>query len=149
LVFARPAFAAPTRSSLAAAVLSKLNAVRAARLLPALRMSPGLTAAAREHSSEMLAHGYFGHDSFDGTVFWRRIRRFYPGRSLGENILWASPGMSPTDAVVSWMASPEHRANILFARWRVIGIGAVHASAAPGYYGGHPVTVITTDFGAP
>jgi uncharacterized protein YkwD len=46
-----------------------------------------------------------------------------------------------------WMASPEHRRNILDPTWREIGIAAVHAASAPGTYGGQPVTVITTDFG--
>jgi uncharacterized protein YkwD len=45
------------------------------------------------------------------------------------------------------MASPEHRQNILTARWREIGISAIHSDSAPGTFGGRPVTVITTDFG--
>jgi uncharacterized protein YkwD len=45
------------------------------------------------------------------------------------------------------MNSPEHRANILAARWRQIGISAVHLQAAPGSYRGREVTIITTDFG--
>jgi uncharacterized protein YkwD len=46
-----------------------------------------------------------------------------------------------------WMASPEHRANILNPAWRQIGIAAVNSPSAPGTYGGHDVTVVTTDFG--
>jgi uncharacterized protein YkwD len=49
--------------------------------------------------------------------------------------------------MAAWMASPEHRANILFAGWRQIGIAAVSSPDAPGTYNGMPVTVITTDFG--
>jgi uncharacterized protein YkwD len=45
------------------------------------------------------------------------------------------------------MHSPEHRANILTARWRDIGIAAVHVDSAPGTYQNLPVTIITTDFG--
>ena len=45
------------------------------------------------------------------------------------------------------MASPEHRANILTARWREIGVSAVHVAAAPGVYHGLDVTIVTTDFG--
>jgi uncharacterized protein YkwD len=43
------------------------------------------------------------------------------------------------------MASPEHRANILDASWRTIGVAAVRAPA-PGVYGNRDVTIITTDF---
>jgi len=45
------------------------------------------------------------------------------------------------------MNSPEHRANILTARWREIGVSAVHLAAAPGAFKGLEVTIITTDFG--
>jgi uncharacterized protein YkwD len=46
-----------------------------------------------------------------------------------------------------WMESPGHRRNILDARWREIGVGAVHVSAAAGTFRHRPVTIITTDFG--
>jgi uncharacterized protein YkwD len=47
-----------------------------------------------------------------------------------------------------WMNSPEHRANMLARNWSEIGLSAVHVERAPGVYGGRPVTVVTTDFGA-
>jgi uncharacterized protein YkwD len=67
--------------------------------------------------------------------------------SVGENLLWSSPDVDPQRALELWMASPEHRANILTARWREIGISALHVDSAPGTYAGLGVTVITTDFG--
>jgi uncharacterized protein YkwD len=45
------------------------------------------------------------------------------------------------------MGSPGHRENLLSQRWREIGISAVHASSAPGVYGGQEVTIVTADFG--
>src|ERR671936_645281 len=65
----------------------------------------------------------------------------------GLTPLRSSPDVDPGGALHMWMNSPEHRANILNARWRQIGISAVHVDAAPGMFGGDPVTVITTDFG--
>jgi uncharacterized protein YkwD len=50
-------------------------------------------------------------------------------------------------AVRMWMKSPGHRENILTARWREIGLSAVHATAAPGTFRGLDVTIVTTDFG--
>jgi uncharacterized protein YkwD len=96
--------------------------------------------------------GYFEHASFDGTAFWRRIVRWYRSSgygywSVGENLLWSSPGVTPATALQLWMHSPEHRANILAPRWREIGIAAVHENEAPGLYRDLPVTIITTDFG--
>jgi hypothetical protein len=36
---------------------------------------------------------------------------------------------------------------MLTARWRDIGLSAVHLTAAPGTYGGREVTIVTADFG--
>ena len=46
-----------------------------------------------------------------------------------------------------WLASPEHRANILNPSWQDVGCSAVHADSAPGVYANEPVTVVTCDFG--
>jgi uncharacterized protein YkwD len=139
-------------TSLETGVLRQLNDIRVAHNLVPLRLSASLTAAATQHSTEMGADGYFEHESVDGTAFWKRIGRWYPasGRgywSVGENLLWSSPDVDPKAALELWMNSPEHRANILTARWREIGVSAVHVANAGGTYKGLPVTIITTDFG--
>src|SRR5919202_2089560 len=139
-------------SSLESGVLAQINQIRRSHGLAALRLSTPLTLAARQHSQSMATQGYFAHESADGSAFWKRVKRFYPqGRagywSVGENLLWSSPDVSPSGALDMWMHSPEHRANLLTARWREIGISAVHVSAAPGVFHGLDVTVITTDFG--
>jgi uncharacterized protein YkwD len=148
-----PAHAARTPSALEAGVLRELNAVRAAHRLRPVRLNGELGVAAGEHSREMIADGYFEHASHDGTAFWKRIGRWYVQAgyarwSVGENLLWSSPDVSPSAAVARWMASPEHRANILGERWREVGVSAIHVARAPGAFRGLPVTIITTDFGA-
>ena len=110
-------------------------------------------AAAGRHSKEMAQRGYFSHDSANGSSFSSRLVRFYPSRgfrswSVGENLLWASPDVGAARALRLWLNSPPHRANLLTPRWREIGLAAVHASSAPGVYGGRPATVVTADFGA-
>ena len=154
--FAVPAgaTAAPRSSSiraLQADLLVQINDFRRGHGLVPFRLSSKLSLAARPHSSEMASRGYFGHNSGDGSRFDRRIARFYPitGRywSVGENLLWSSPGVDAAGALRMWLDSPEHRANLMTARWREIGISAVHALSAPGMYGGREVTVVTTDFG--
>jgi uncharacterized protein YkwD len=137
---------------LQAGVLAELNAIRHEHGLVPLRSSSSLAAAARQHSVEMATSGYFSHTSANGTTFDKRIARFYPmGRygfwSVGENLLWSSPDVDPAGALRMWMNSPEHKANILNAKWRQIGVSAIHVESAPGVYAGAPVTIITTDFG--
>ena len=139
-------------SALEQGVLADINALRRQHGLAPLRLSSRLTAAARQHSAEMAARGYFSHDSANGSSFDRRIARYYPIRgahywSVGENLLWSSPDVDAGGALNMWWNSPEHRRNMLTARWREIGLSAVHLAAAPGTYGGREVTIVTTDFG--
>jgi uncharacterized protein YkwD len=137
--------------ALDADVLAQLNAIRTAHGLVPLKPNVALSAAAERHSEEMLADGYFAHESYSGAPFWKRLTSYSGptpyGWSVGENLLWSSPGVDGSTALRTWMASPEHRQNILRPTWREIGIAAVHDASAPGTYGGQPVTVITTDFG--
>jgi uncharacterized protein YkwD len=141
-----PAAAARPPLPLNARIVVALNVERAARGLPRLHSSAGLNAAARSHSREMLLDGYFDHDSFDGTSFWRRINGYYDAQAAGENLLESSPDVSARRAVALWMASPEHRRNVLDPMWRDVGISAVHALVARSIFGGGPVTVVTADF---
>jgi len=139
-------------NELEAPVLRELNRVRAEHRLPLLRASRPLARAADFHALSMAGRGYFSHTSANGTTFDRRIARFYPvaGRSywsVGENLLWSAPTITPRRAVELWMASPGHRRNILSPRYREIGISAVRASAAPGVFAGREVTILVTDFG--
>ncbi len=140
--------AAPTARS----VLVEINTVRARHGLRAVRLSRQLAAAADDHTLDMGRRGYFRHASFDGTPFWKRVQRFYPSVGYrawgaGENLLWATAGITAPQAIRLWMGSRGHRANILNPRWREIGISARSFAAAPGTFHGGDVTIITTDFG--
>ena len=134
-------------------VLVQLNQIRVAHGLVPLELNRSLSAAAGQHTTEMLRDGYFAHNSADGSAFWKRIERYYPSAqyhvwSVGENLLWSSGGLDANAALALWMASPEHRANILSPTWREIGISALAENDAPGAFGGNSVTLVATDFGA-
>jgi uncharacterized protein YkwD len=152
---AKPAgarFSGTELTSLDRGVLQQLNEIRALHGLTALKLDSSLNSSAAQHSDEMGMKGYFEHNSADGTVFWKRIQRYYPSSkfsywSVGENLLWSSPDVDAAGAMRMWMNSPEHKANILNPRWRQIGISAVHLDSAPGTYQNLSVTIITTDFG--
>ena len=139
-------------SSLESGVLQQINTIRRNHGMQPVHLNTELTAAAVSHSREMGSVGYFEHESHDGTAFWTRIKHWYGSDgyglwSVGENLLWSSPDVQPAGALDLWMHSPEHRANILTAKWREIGVSAVHVLGAPGTYNGLTVTIITTDFG--
>jgi uncharacterized protein YkwD len=133
-------------------ILAAVNTFRVAHGRVALRDSAGLDRSARQHSLEMGRRGYFAHSSADGTLFWRRIQRFYPAQghsywSVGENLVWSSPDLSSAEAMKLWIASPRHLANLLSRQWREVGVSAVGVANAPGVYGGGHAVIVTTDFG--
>ena len=120
-------------------LLAEINRARAAHGLRALRYDRRLHAAARAHSSDMVAHGYFGHGNFG-----RRLQNYgVRGRALGENVAWAAGATVNGQVVVAqWLASPSHRANLLSRAFRRVGVGA-----AVGSFGGYPQAyVVTADF---
>ena len=134
-------------------VAAAINKFRADHGLHKLRVSVKLNASSLQHSEEMGVDGYFDHDSADGTVWWKRIQKYYTTKNktywtVGENLLFASPDIGAADALQLWIESPEHLANLKNPNWRDLGVSAVHVVNAGGVYQGEDVTLITTDFGA-
>jgi uncharacterized protein YkwD len=145
---ARSSASQASKRVLARATLCVLNAERARHSLRPLRLNRKLSRAARRHSRAMARQKFFSHTSPGGASFVDRIRGtgYLAGaRSwyIGENIAYGSGQRSSPRAIGSaWMNSPPHRANILSASFREIGIGL--ASGTP--TGGRGATY-TTDFG--
>jgi uncharacterized protein YkwD len=132
-----------------AAVLCLHNRDRAVHGLPPLRENARLRRAAEGHSGDMVAQGYFAHDSLSGADMVDRIlgTGYARGRgwSLGENIAWGTGSLATAAEIQrAWMESPGHRANILRPQFREIGIGI--AVGAPVGSGGQGATY-TADFG--
>jgi uncharacterized protein YkwD len=131
----RQSYAASSESR----VLVLLNHIREAHGLSALLPSNALRGAAREHSSDMLQHGYFRHDSTTES-FDKRIRRHYASPLVGENIAWGTGSYGTPEGLVSlWMHSPEHRHIILMSSLHRIGLGI-----AMGSFKGVPGAVMAT-----
>jgi uncharacterized protein YkwD len=120
----------PTQTNLAQvrhATLCLLNAERRRRGLRPLRENRRLAAAARYHSDDMVARRYFAHTSPSGDTVSSRIKQtgYMAGRrcTVGENLAWGTGSLStPASIMYGWMHSREHRDNILYPRFRQIGI---------------------------
>jgi uncharacterized protein YkwD len=146
---ATPAKAA--KRTMVRATLCTLNAQRARYGLSPLKLNKRLSKAARRHARDMVRRDYFSHDSLGGGTFVDRIRgtgylRGAQRWSVGENLAWGTHGSSAPRAITTmWMNSPGHRANILSASFREVGIGL--ALGAPGA-GGGPAATYATEFGA-
>ena len=131
------------------ATLCLINAERRSRGLATLRYNGRLRAAATRHSRDMARRNYFAHVSLSGASMTDRIRRTgYTrggGWTIGENLAWGTGDRATARNIMrAWMASPGHRANILAARYREVGIGI--ALDAPIRGGGQGATY-TTNFG--
>jgi uncharacterized protein YkwD len=146
----------PERGDLEAigsAVLCLINRERAQNGEPPLALNGELQRAAEFHSRDMISAGYFEHDSPDGQSPVERARStgYIPsptdGYVIGENLAWGTLGLATPQAVVeAWMASPEHRANILESQYRDTGIGVV--PSVPEALGeGEPGAIYTEEFG--
>jgi uncharacterized protein YkwD len=147
------AFAVSATPDLARTLVVAVNRARRAHGLRPLAYSGALANAATEHAKALATVGTFTHDwPTTGRLFSSWIRGFYPARGYrawraGENLLWASPGFTPADAVQQWLDSPAHRRVLLTKSWRELGIGVVSAVAAPGTYGGRDVQIAAAEFG--
>jgi uncharacterized protein YkwD len=135
-----------------AAVLCLHNQIRAGRGLPLLRENAKLRRAAAGHSADMVTRSFFDHTAPGGATFVQRIfaARYASRRvawSLGENLAWGTGSLAtPRATVRAWMNSPGHRANILNAGFREIGIGIAHG--APVHVGAAARgATYATDFG--
>lgn len=142
---------ADTLRAIADTILCVQNRVRAERALPPLKANARLALAAARHTRDMVLGGAFDHVGADGATLVDRVvdakyvKRF-DGWMLGENLAWATGSLSTPQALVdAWLASSEHRSNLLSKDYRDVGIGVRLGVPGGGVAGGATVTV---DFGA-
>jgi uncharacterized protein YkwD len=134
-----PAAGAAPKTSAVADLLRAVNATRTAHGLRPLQVDATLVRAARAHSLEMLHGNYFAHGDFHGRMVSYRV----VGPTAGENLAWGNGSYAqPSSIVAEWLASPEHRANLLRAGWTRIGIGIVQGT----FMGNAASSVVTADF---
>jgi len=92
--------------------------------LPPLVLDGRLTESALRHALDMATNNFLEHTGSDGsTSSERAFDAGYPEESggAGENIDWG--WITPSGVVASWMASDDHRGNILSAS--AIGVAVV------------------------
>ena len=111
LALAGPA-AGSTANARELALIAAVNEVRADHGLRPVVLVSFLADEARGHTRELLARNAFAHG------------RLRPG--TGEMLAWGTRGvMGARNVVLRWMASPEHRAILLWPAARRAGAGFV------------------------
>lgn len=115
-------------SSMQAELLANLNAERAARNLPPLKLDPALDTAAQKHACDNAKRMTTSHVSGDGSQLQHRLRRVgYDYATAAENT--GRGFASGKRAIQWWMDSPGHKKNILMKGVDDIGIGIAMSSA--------------------
>jgi uncharacterized protein YkwD len=110
------------------AVLSQINATRAANGCGPVAANPQLTASAVRHANDMLENGVEDHIGSDGSSLVQRVTDagYAPYATLGEIVFWGTgSGGTPAAAVTWWMNSPGHRAIITDCELTDAGFSAV------------------------
>lgn len=115
-----------------AGILAEVNAQRKKAGVPPLGANALLDRAAQRHAEDMLARGYFAHESPARKTVRERAREAgYDWRAVGENI---AEGQFTVDEVMrTWMDSPGHRRNILDPDFRELGVGLALGRSGSGY----------------
>ena len=95
--------------------------------LSPLTIDNRLTQAATNKASDMFSKNYWAHNSPDGTTPWWFIKNagynyIYAGENLARGFSNAS------DVVNAWMASPEHRQNMLSVNYQNVGFAVAAGS---------------------
>ena len=81
----------------------------------------------------------FAHGDFHNRMVSFHVR----GPQAGENLAWGSGYYSQSSTIIAeWLASPEHRANLLSSGFSRIGIGVARGS----FLGTAGATIVTADF---
>lgn len=128
-----PTQAPSTEAGMEKEVFTLVNKVRAENGLSALTWADDLANVARAHSRDMINRGFFSHTNPDGQSPFDRLKNNgIKYRTAAENIAY---GQRTAEAVMNgWMNSSGHRANILNANVKEIGVGAVKAQNGTVYW---------------
>ena len=92
-----------------------MNGARERAGLPRLSLDPEASKVARKHSREMVEKNLLHHTPSSTLV--RRVTRW---EILGENV---GVGGTVDSLHGAFMDSPPHRANVLYAKFRHVGVG--------------------------
>ncbi len=123
-------------------LLARTNEARKERLQPPLVLNPALAQAAELKAQDMISSHYWAHTSPSGVTPWTWFKQVgYQYAAAGENL---AKGFYAADAVVAaWMASPEHRANVLGA-YTEVGFAVID-----GQLDGSKTRIIVAHYGRP
>ncbi len=128
-------------------LLKDTNAQRVKDGLTPLKLNKSLDLAAENKAKNMASLDYWSHNTPSGQPPWVFVTaQNYSYQELGENLATGFSNESST--INAWMASAEHRANILNKDFSQIGLGVAQSSDYKAA-GGGPMTIVVAFYGDP
>ncbi len=123
-------------------LLNFTNQKRGENGLESLSNNAQLADAASKKTDDMFAKNYWAHNSPDGTTPWVFIK------ASGYNYVYAGENLargfnSANDVVNAWMASTNHRANILSSNFKDVGF-----AVKSGTLNGEQTFLVVQEFGS-
>jgi len=146
----------PDGSNLArveAAMVCLLNRERGRHDLEPLKLSPRLERSAAAHTADMTTHGYFAHHQKGRPFLYERLRDVHYFKRTytalySENLGYGPPEYASAGSMHdAFMGSSGHRLNMLYGRFRNVGIGSMLIGPHPAFYPDYEAVVFTIDFG--
>jgi hypothetical protein len=126
-------------------LLSDTNAQRGTNSEAGLHLNTQLDNAAQAKASNMVAMNYWSHDTPSGQTPWDFITAAgYNYKTAGENLAYGFD--TSAEVMAAWMASPDHRANILNTSYKDVGFGI---ASSTNYQNQGPETVVVAEYGDP
>jgi hypothetical protein len=126
-------------------LLASTNVQRQENKLPSLALSETLSRAAQAKAEDMVHKNYWSHTTPDGQEPWIFINQTgYQYQAAGENLAYGF--ISSDAAVIGWMNSPGHRANILNGEYQEVGFGIANAK---NYQGEGEQTIVVAMYAQP
>jgi hypothetical protein len=126
-------------------LLQGTNQERIAGGLGSLALNSQLNQAAQSKANDMAARDYWSHNTPDGNPPWVFIESAgYDYETAGENLAYGFD--NSTEAVIGWMNSPGHKANIMNTGYADVGFGIANAA---NYQGTGPQTIVVAMYGSP
>ncbi|HVC35954.1 MAG TPA: CAP domain-containing protein [Candidatus Dormibacteraeota bacterium] len=126
-------------------LLSATNQQRLRDQRSELSLNPLLSSAAQAKANDMSTNNYWAHTSPSGKTPWSFIiASGYHYQVAGENLAY---GFNSAQAsVAAWMASSEHRSNILNPSFQDVGFGIAQS---PNFLGKGPEVIVVALYASP
>lgn len=120
-----------TTADITSRMLDKHNAARAAKCGTSgkLATTSGLNDAAQHHADDMARYNYVSHTLHNGTTWSQNISNYSTHDPGGENI--AAGQVSVNEVFDAWMASTDHKYNIMFCAYNYMGVGYAKDTDSP------------------